>query len=77
MIDDQSLIKNETASQTLEEAKDETSDEAKLRNEAIFKNLTFDQHGNPLHQHPVTPEKLISQVTIPRFKILKRRNVVN
>ena len=33
--------------------------EQQKRNEAIFRNLTFDQEGNPLHMHIPDPDKLI------------------
>ena len=48
---------------------------AKERNEAIFKNLTFDQEGNPLHIVELDPEKLAATATLPRYRVYKKKKL--
>ena len=46
---------------------------AQRRNEAIFRNLTFDQAGEPIHVKGLDPDKLINHHILPRYKVSRRK----
>lgn len=48
------------------------SSEAEKRNAEIFRNLTFDQEGNPIQTHQVDPDKLANQTVLPRYKVCSK-----
>lgn len=66
-----------TSVQQSDEENDVSPREAQHRNEEIFKNLTFDDKGNPLQQHFVDGDKMVIQVTQPRFRVSRKKHVLH
>lgn len=52
---------------------DLNNEKAKLKNEAIFRNMTFDNQGNPMNVHTSDPESLKNYQVLPRYKLAKTR----
>ena len=52
-------------------------EEAERRNLEIFKNLTFDQEGNPIQMHKPDIDKIVAQTVQPRYKVYRRRTPID